>query len=195
MAFGFYTEHDLTHMGIRKVGKNIIISKTADLVGIENMEFGDNIVIEGFCILAALGDTPMRIGSHVHINTHCLLSGVAGITIEDCSTLSSGCKLFSSSDDYSGQTMTNATVDDQFKAMQRGSIHIGAHCVVGANSVIMPSVTLGTGAAIGALSFVNDDCTPWGIYAGTPAKRIKARSQELLKLEPKFLKWYEESAR
>ena len=41
---------------------------------------------------------------------------------------------------------------------------------IGARSVIMP-VTIGEGAVIGAGSFVNKDCEPYGIYVGSPAKK------------------------
>jgi acetyltransferase-like isoleucine patch superfamily enzyme len=45
---------------------------------------------------------------------------------------------------------------------------------IGAKSVIMP-VTIGEGAVIGAGSFVNKDLDPWGIYVGSPAKKIGER--------------------
>ncbi len=46
-------------------------------------------------------------------------------------------------------------------------------CWIGANSTIMPGVTIGAGCIIGAGSVVNKDCLPHGLYAGNPAKRIK----------------------
>lgn len=190
MGFGFYTEVDLKQMGIRRVGKNVVVNRTVDLAGIENMEFGDNIIIEGFCILAALGDKLLRIGSHVHINTHCLLSGSAGIIIENFVGISSGTKLFSASDNYDGSVLVGPMIDDEFKDMDEGTIRLCNHALVGAGCVIMPGVTIGKGAAVGAMSFVNRDCEPWGIYTGVPAKRIKERKQDLLKLETQFLKQY-----
>lgn len=46
---------------------------------------------------------------------------------------------------------------------------------IGANSVILPGVTIGEGAIIGAGSVVNKDVSPYSICAGTPAKFIKYR--------------------
>ena len=42
--------------------------------------------------------------------------------------------------------------------------------------VIMP-VKIGEGAVIGANSFVNKDLDPWGIYVGSPAKKIGERKK------------------
>ena len=52
-----------------------------------------------------------------------------------------------------------------------GPLNVGNDVYIGANCVIMP-VTVGEGAIIGAGSFVNKDLDPWGIYAGSPAKKI-----------------------
>jgi galactoside O-acetyltransferase len=50
---------------------------------------------------------------------------------------------------------------------------VGNDVYIGAKSVIMP-VTIGEGAVIGAGSFVNKDCEPWG-NVGSPAKKIGER--------------------
>jgi acetyltransferase-like isoleucine patch superfamily enzyme len=46
---------------------------------------------------------------------------------------------------------------------------------VGANSVIMPGVTLGKGCVIGAGSVVTKDVPPMQIVAGVPARFVKMR--------------------
>jgi acetyltransferase-like isoleucine patch superfamily enzyme len=52
--------------------------------------------------------------------------------------------------------------------------------------MVLPGVTLGEGCAIGAMSLVMKDVEPWSIYAGIPAKKIKERKNNLLKLEKQF---------
>lgn len=52
-------------------------------------------------------------------------------------------------------------------------IEIGNGSWVGANSTIMPNVKIGEGCIIASGSTVIKDCEANGIYAGTPAKRIK----------------------
>ena len=69
----------------------------------------------------------------------------------------------------------------------RDSVYIGKHTIVGCGTVILPGVFIDEGVAIGALSLVNIDCTNWGIYSGTPIKKIKERERDLLDLERKYI--------
>lgn len=43
------------------------------------------------------------------------------------------------------------------------------------------------GTSIGANSLVLKSTEPWGIYAGSPIKKLKNRKKDLLKLEKEFL--------
>lgn len=52
---------------------------------------------------------------------------------------------------------------------------------VGAGTTIMPNVTIETGVAVGAMSFVNKNLQEWTIYGGIPARKIKERKRGLLK--------------
>jgi len=56
-----------------------------------------------------------------------------------------------------------------------GKIVIENDVYVGANSTLMPNITVGEGAIIGAGSFVNKDVERWGIYVGSPARKIGKR--------------------
>nr|MDQ3081389.1 acyltransferase [Gemmatimonadota bacterium] len=100
--------------------------------------------------------------------------------------------IYSSSDDYSGAAMTNPTVPRQFTGVTDASVFVGRHVIVGSGSVILPGVTLEDGVAIGALSLVQADCGAFGIYAGSPAKFIRERKRDLLKLEREFLSGQQE---
>jgi galactoside O-acetyltransferase len=55
--------------------------------------------------------------------------------------------------------------------------------LIGSGSVVLPGVTIGEGSAVGALSLVSMSLDEWGVYFGSPAKRIKARSKNLLEME------------
>ena len=58
--------------------------------------------------------------------------------------------------------------------------------IVGSGCTILPGVTLAEGTAVGAMSLCKQSTEPWGIYAGIPARRIKERSRELLKLQKEY---------
>ena len=78
-------------------------------------------------------------------------------------------------------------VPERYKKVSHDPVFLGKHVIVGSGSVILPGVTLHEGVAVGALSLVKCDCAAFGIYVGTPAKRVRARSRKLLDLEKQFM--------
>jgi acetyltransferase-like isoleucine patch superfamily enzyme len=54
-------------------------------------------------------------------------------------------------------------------------VKIGNDVWIGANSIIMPGVTVGDGAIIGASAVVTHDVPPYAIVAGVPAKILRFR--------------------
>lgn len=55
----------------------------------------------------------------------------------------------------------------------KGEIHIGKGCSTGTGTMIMPGVTIGDGAIVGAYSLVTKDIPAWTIAMGRPAKVVK----------------------
>jgi galactoside O-acetyltransferase len=106
-----------------------------------------------------------------------------GVTLSDHCGLSPGVAVFSASDDFSGAALTGPTIPDRFRRVHGGPVVLGRHVIVGARSVILPSVRIGDGAAIGSLSLVNRDLRGFAVYAGVPVRRLRARSRKLLALE------------
>jgi len=97
-------------------------------------------------------------------------------------------KIYSNNDDYSGDYMTNPTIDKNFTNVVHGKVIIRKHAIIGFGAGVLPNVTIGEGAVVGALSLVKRDCKSFGVYAGVPARYIKSRSKKLLKVEKEYLK-------
>jgi len=55
----------------------------------------------------------------------------------------------------------------------RKNILLKKGCLVGTNSLVMPGVTIGEGAIIGAGSLVTKDIPAWAIATGRPAKVVQ----------------------
>ena len=180
---GFYTENDLREAGFKSLGRNIQIARNCTIVGLENIQIGDNVRIDGYTSLIATGSGWLNIGSYIHIGGGCHLSAGAGIELHDFSGLSQGVRVYSKSDDYTGNSLTNATVPAKYKEITEGTVIISRHVIVGSGSVILPRVCIGEGSAIGALTLVAKNLDPWGVYFGVPAVKIKSRSKRLLELE------------
>ena len=106
------------------------------------------------------------IGDYVHVDC-----GHADmITIEDSVSVASGVRLLCHQRDFS-----NFCVGDDY--MKLGyvikPIILKKGCLVGMESFVMPGVTIGEGAIVGAGSLVTKDIPAWTIAAGRPAKVIK----------------------
>ncbi len=70
-------------------------------------------------------------------------------------------------------------------------IEVGNDVWIGRESVIMPGVKIGDGAAIGTRSIVTHDVPPYTIVAGAPAKFIKKRFDDATIEKLLELKWWE----
>ncbi len=180
----FYSQQQLESMGFKSLGKNVRISDKASIYNHDQIEIGDHSRIDDFCVISGR----VTIGRNVHIAVFCnVAGGEKGIVMEDFSGLAYGCQVFSQSDDYSGKSLTNPTVPDQYKQETKKAIHIGRHAIVGASSMILPGVTLAEGTSVGAMTMVTKSTEPWSIYFGIPAKKIKDRKKDLLELEQQYL--------
>ncbi len=184
-AIRFYTDDELQTVGFRSLGTNVSIHEDVNIHGVENISLGSNVRIDAFVNIIATG--PIEIGSYVHIGSYCLLSGGEGISMGDFTALSQGVKIFSRSDDYSAKSLGNPTVPDKYKTIKRGKVTLNRHVAIGAGSVILPGVSIGEGSSVGALSLVGGSLPAWGIYFGSPVRKVADRARDLLELEKQLL--------
>jgi galactoside O-acetyltransferase len=181
MLTSFYDHAELSGMGFAFVGRDVRLSRKVSFYGPERISIGDFTRIDDFCVLSA-GKGGIKIGRNVHVAVYTSLIGQGEIEIGDFANLSSRVAIYSSNDDYSGEHMSNPTVDRKYTNIYSSPVTIGEHVIIGSGSIILPNVTLGDGVVIGALSLVNKDCEAFKIYGGVPAHYLKDRSRTLLKL-------------
>ena len=98
MQNSFYSTQELFTLGFKAIGQNVLISRFARFYGIGNIEIGNNVRIDDFCILSG----NIKLGSNIHISAYTALYGRFGIEMEDYSGLSPRCTVFSATDDFSG---------------------------------------------------------------------------------------------
>ena len=174
------------HSQLKRCGVNVIIGKTVRIRYPELVEIGDNVIIDDFTYIS----TSLMLRSYVHITAGCKLIGGrnALVVMGTFSTLAPNVVLAAGSDDYITGLAT-PMVPMRFKGNAVvGRILIGEHCIVGANSTVLPNVTFGDGAVLGAQSLAKKDLDPWTIYAGVPARALKKRPLEEIKaFERQFL--------
>jgi len=99
----------------------------------------------------------LKLGCKTDIGAFTYINAKNGVVIEDFVQIGSHCSLYSES-----------TIDNKV-----GQIILKKNCKIGSHSVIMPGVTIGENAVIGAFSFVNKDVQENVVAAGVPIKIIK----------------------
>jgi len=99
----------------------------------------------------------LKLGYKTDIGAFTYINAKNGVVIEDFVQIGSHCSLYSES-----------TIDSKV-----GQIILKKNCKIGSHSVIMPGVTIGENAVIGAFSFVNKDVQENVVVAGVPIKIIK----------------------
>lgn len=67
-------------------------------------------------------------------------------------------------------------IRNQKWSLNKNFVNIGDDVWIGANSIILPGVTIGTGAVIGAGSVVGSDVPEYAIVKGNPAEIVKYRT-------------------
>ena len=181
----FLSETQLYRMGFKSIGDNVLISDKVSLYNTRHISIGDNVRIDDFSILSA-GEDGIGLGNNVHIACYCSLIGKAKISIGNYTGVSAKCSIYSSSDDYSGEWLSNPTVPDEFKNVFHSPVILEDNILVGCGSVILPGVTIGIGSSVAALSLVNRNIPEFCLYGGVPAKFIREQSHDLLLQRRKY---------
>jgi len=153
---------------------NVKTFEYTKIIGIDNITFGNYVIIDDFVLLYAKDN--IKIGNHVHIASFTSISGGGELIIEDFCAISSGCRVITGTDDFKEWGFGNSTITNEFRNITIKKIQIKKFAIIGGNSVILPGVTIGEGASVGAGSTITKDLEPWGIYIGN--KRIGWRDKE-----------------
>lgn len=148
------------------------------IIGREHIRFGQNIIIDDFVFIYAADEHV--IGDHVHISSFTSITGGGKLHMGDFVTVSSGCRIFTGTDDFTGTGLVNSTIPPEYRSVTRGKVVLEKHVAIGANTVVLPDVTIGEGCAVGAGSVVTRDLDPWGICVGSPARRVRGRPQQAI---------------
>jgi galactoside O-acetyltransferase len=189
---GFLPTDQLPSLGLAAFGEHVLISDRCSLYGASRIRVGSHVRIDDFTIITAEED--VTIGSYVHVGAQVFIAGRKGVRIHDFVSLSPGAAIFSVSDDFSGASLVGAAIPEISRSVLSGPVVLGRHSAVAARSMVLPGVTLGEGAVLGALSLAKESLAAWYIYGGVPARRLRERSKDVLQLEERFLRGGHDSA-
>lgn len=163
----------------RHVGNDVLIREWVRFARSQNIWLGNHVIIDDFTLVSGGRDDELTIiGNHIHIACFSSILGGGGVTMGDFSGLSPGCRLFSETDDYTDGALMNPTVPIEFRTPTIGRIVLGKFVELGTNSVVLPGITIGEGAVVGACGLVIRDLKPWTVNVGIPTRVLRMRNRD-----------------
>jgi acetyltransferase-like isoleucine patch superfamily enzyme len=161
------------------IGRNVRIFEPCSFVLPERIVLRDEISISEFGLFH--GGSGLDIGNFVHIASHCSVAGGGRCVLEDFTCLAAGVRLVTGSERVDGSGLVGPTVPPELRAVERSFVHLQRHVFLGSNVVVLPGLTLGEGAVVGAGAVVTRDLEPWTVYMGCPAEAVRTRPRETVK--------------
>jgi len=126
----------------------------------------ENMVLAGVRVTYPPG---LRTGSRFFVNVGCMLDSFGGIDIGDDVSVGPNTSLLTT-------THEPGTSSRRAGARTYRPVRIGHGVWLGASVTVLPGVSVGDGCVVGAGSVVTADLAPDHLYAGSPARQIRALS-------------------
>ena len=159
-----------------KSGTDVRISPHAIIRYPDLATLGDHVAIDPFVTIT----TALEIGNYVHIGPQ---SSVVGgrecmFVMKDFSSIAAGSRIICGSEKYGGEGLINPTIPAEYRVVDQSTVTMEKYTTLATNVIVYPGVTIGEGTVVGAASIVTSDLQPWGIYVGSPPRRIQDRPRD-----------------
>jgi acetyltransferase-like isoleucine patch superfamily enzyme len=152
------------------IGENVVIENGALILGPGHVSIGSNVYIGHYAILRGYDRSEMVIGDDTWIGQFCYINSAGGVEIGSRVGIGPAVKIMSSMHGEEGRAVPVLLCDLEF-----AKVTIEDDSDIGMGAVILPGVTVGRGAIVGAGAVVTRDVEPYAVVAGVPARKIRER--------------------
>lgn len=142
------------------------IYETAKITDRTKLVLSRGAVIGDFTFISC---KELEMGEGACINRFTEVQGRDKVTMGRNAVISSHCSIMTSSDTPWG--CMSDTVDEKYRRIKTAPIVIGKEAFIGAHVTLMPGVTIGEGAVVGAYSYVSKDIPPM-VISRPPKQRM-----------------------
>jgi acetyltransferase-like isoleucine patch superfamily enzyme len=156
---------------VRKLGTGAEIRRGVSLIHPETFEIGDGVFIGEQTIIQGRFDGRFIVGKGVWIGPQSYFDA-RDLVLEDYVGWGSGAKVLGS--EHSGMPIDIPFIQTDLKI---APVRIREGADIGVNSVILPGITVGRGAIVGAGAVVTRDVPEFSTVAGVPARVIGQRKK------------------
>ena len=159
---------------VKFCGKDVRLYPLCKMIHPNNAELDNNCQLFDYVFIDA--GKSLKIGKYSTLTWYVLVEGGANTVIGDRVFIGPGSKVLTSTYRLNG-LYSIEHLPNECRATDYGDIIINDDAYIGANCTILPGVTIGEGAVVGANALVNKDLEPWSIYVGSPCKKIGERQK------------------
>ncbi len=167
--FDFQMRRILWHALARRVGDSLKVNPGAGFKHIETFDIGAGVFIGAQSFIQGRFDGRCHIGDRVWIGPQAYFDA-RDLVLEESVGWGPGAKVLGSAHTGSPSDVPIIETDLDIKP-----VRICAWADIGTNAVILPGVTVGKGAIVGAGAVVAEDVAPFAIVAGVPARFLRWR--------------------
>jgi acetyltransferase-like isoleucine patch superfamily enzyme len=155
-----------------RLGQGVVFEPGVLVFHPENVEIGDNVYVGHNTILKGYYQNKMVIGSGTWIGQQCFFHSAGGITIGCDVGIGPGVKIITSFHAEEG-----VQIPILHSRIEFAPVVIGDDSDIGVGAIILPGVTIGRGAQVGAGAVVTRSIEDYVVAAGVPAKVLRIRGQ------------------
>jgi galactoside O-acetyltransferase len=177
----FLSRQAVEEIGLRSIGRDVLIDREAAFLSPEFIDLGDRVRIDRGVLISA-GPEGVSVGYNSHIAAGVLVYGGGGrVTIGPLCNLSSVTRCYTVSDDFTGDYLAGATLPERFRNVARGDVTLAPCVLVGSGALLLPGVSLGEGSVVCAHTVVSHDVAAGAVMVGHPARQIAQRNVAALR--------------
>lgn len=157
---------------VKRLGSGLMLGKNVSVIHPETFEIGNRVFIGEQTIIQGRFDGRCVIGEGVWIGPQAYFDA-RDLVIEDFVGWGPGAKVLGSE-----HTGVPADVPIIQTNLEIAPVRIGAWADIGVSAVILPGITIGRGAVVGAGAVVTRDVAEFEIVAGVPARHLRLRTEQ-----------------
>lgn len=162
----------------RRFGHRVRIGSSVGFKHLETFEIGDGVFIGAQAYIQGRFDGTTRIGNHVWIGPQAYFDA-RHLILEDHVGWGPGAKVLGSA--HTGVPVDRPIIETDLEVRP---VRVEAWADIGTGAVLLPGVTVGKGAIVGAGAVVTHDVAPFSIVAGVPARFLRWRDKQDLETTP-----------
>jgi acetyltransferase-like isoleucine patch superfamily enzyme len=155
---------------LRSVGEGCVFEDGVLIFHPENVSLGRDVYVGHQAILKGYYKSELVIGDGTWIGQQCFLHAAGGLRIGAHVGVGPGVKILTSQHEEAGRGTPILHSPLSF-----APVVVEDDADLGIGAIVLPGVTIGRGAVVGAGAVVTRDVAPYSVVAGSPARPLRSR--------------------